>query len=167
MADRVRSATLDDIRVLVQHRIAMFHDMGVALDAPAIEAAFAEWLRQTMPAGTYRAWVVEHLGESGQLTLVAGGGATILPWPPGPRYLGSTLAFVYNVYTEPAHRGRGLARLVMHAIHDWCRTNGVTSVALNASRDGRALYQRLGYVESPSPMMFYSLAEESAALPRP
>jgi GNAT superfamily N-acetyltransferase len=162
MADRVRPATLDDIRVLVRHRVAMFHDMGVSLDAPAIESAFGEWLRRTMPAGTYRAWLVEQANEGGEPTIVAGGGATILPWPPGPRYLGDTLAFVYNVYTEPAHRGRGLARLVMHTIHDWCKTNGVTSIALNASRDGRVLYERLGYVQSPSPMMFYSLVEESA-----
>lgn len=166
MADRVRVATLDDISVLVHHRVSMFQDMGVPLDAPALEAAFAEWLRRTMPAGTYRAWLVEHTDEGGGTTIVAGGGATILPWPPGPRYLGDTLAFVYNVYTEPSHRGRGLARLVMHAIHEWCKTSGVTSIALNASRDGRALYEGLGYAPSPSPMMFYSLAENSA-LPRP
>ncbi|HEY7287829.1 MAG TPA: GNAT family N-acetyltransferase [Vicinamibacterales bacterium] len=162
MTDRVRTATLDDLRVLVHHRVAMFRDMGVPMDAPALEAAFAKWLARMMPAGTYRAWVVEHTNESGARAIVAGGGATILPWPPGPRYSGESLAFVYNVYTEPDHRRRGLAVLVMRAIHDWCRTNGVTSLALNASQDGRALYEQLGYAQSPAPMMFYSLADEDA-----
>jgi GNAT superfamily N-acetyltransferase len=68
--------------------------------------------------------------------------------------MGDRLAFVYNVYTEPAHRRRGLARLIMDAIHAWCRDAGVASVALNASRDGLPLYEAMGYVESPSPMMF-------------
>jgi hypothetical protein len=43
---------------------------------------------------------------------------------------------------------------VMEAIHDWCRANGVTSAALNTSVDGRALYESMGYVVTPSPMMF-------------
>ena len=86
-----------------------------------------------------------------------GGGITIIPWPPGPRYVGDRLAFVYNVYTEPAHRRRGLARLIMDTIHGWCRDEGITSMALNASADGKPLYEAMGYAESPSPMMFFPL----------
>jgi GNAT superfamily N-acetyltransferase len=163
MPYRVRAATLDDLDVLVRHRVAMFRDMGVALDASDLERAFMGWLRRTMPEGTYLAWVVEHVeGADTAGTVVAGGGATILPWPPGPRYPGDTLAFVYNVYTEPSHRRQGLARLIMDAIHAWCRAHGVTSLALNSSRDGLALYEQLGYVQSPSPMMFFSLVDEDA-----
>ena len=147
---RVRSATLADADVLVRHRIGMFTDMGVPLDAAALDPAFRAWLAETMPAGTYRAW----LAETAAGAVAGGGGITIIPWPPGPRYGGDKLAFVYNVYTEPAHRRRGLARLVMDTIHAWCRDAGITSVALNASRDGKPLYESMGYAESPSPMMF-------------
>jgi GNAT superfamily N-acetyltransferase len=146
---RIRTATLDDADVLVRHRIGMFTDMGVPLDAEALDRAFREWLATMMPAGTYRAWLVEGPGGAS----VAGGGTTVLPWPPGPRDMGDRVAFVYNVYTEPAHRRRGLARLIMDAIHAWCRAAGVSSMALNASRDGQPLYESMGYVESPSPMM--------------
>ena len=149
---RVRPATLDDAKVLVHHRVAMFTDMGVPLDATALSTAFRSWLTHTMPAGTYRAWLVETDGGE----VVSGGGITTLPWPPGPQYMGDTLAYVYNLYTEPAHRRRGLARLVMESIHAWCRATGVTSAALNASRDGLALYQSMGYAVAPSAMMFLS-----------
>jgi GNAT superfamily N-acetyltransferase len=125
----------------------------VPLDAGALDAAFRGWLSETMPAGTYRAWLVEDAGG----TVVAGGGITIVPWPPGPHYMGSRLAYVYNVYTEPAHRRRGLARLIMDAIHAWCRESDITSVALNASRDGVPLYEALGYRVSPNPMMFFAV----------
>jgi len=54
-------------------------------------------------------------------------------------------------------RRRGLARGLMDAIHAWCRANGVTSMALNASRDGMPLYRSMGYVESARPMMFLPL----------
>jgi GNAT superfamily N-acetyltransferase len=146
----VRVATLADADVLVRHRIGMFTDMGAPMNVPALESAFGAWLREMMPAGTYRAW----LAETAAGEVAGGGGITVLPWPPGPQYPGDRLAFVYNVYTEPAHRRRGLARLIMDAIHAWCRDAGITSMALNASRDGQPLYRSLGYAESPSPMMF-------------
>ena len=79
---------------------------------------------------------------------------TIIPWPPGPRYPGGKLAFVYNVYTEPAHRGRGLARRIMAAIHAFCAETGISSAALNASRIGLPLYESIGYRVTESPMMF-------------
>jgi GNAT superfamily N-acetyltransferase len=149
-AYRIRPATLDDAETLVHHRVAMFTDMGAPIDAAALSDAFRAWLVVHMPAATYRAWLVETAAGE----VVAGGGITVLPWPPGPRYMGDTLAYVYNLYTEPAHRRRGLARLVMDAIHAWCRQAGVTSAALNASHDGVPLYESMGYVAAPSPMMF-------------
>jgi GNAT superfamily N-acetyltransferase len=146
----VRLATLADADVLVRHRIAMFTDMGVPLDARMLDQAFRAWLGEVMPRGSYRAWLV----DAADGTVACGGGITIIPWPPGPRYAGDRLAFVYNVYTEPPHRRRGLARLVMDTIHSWCRDEGIGSMALNASRDGKPLYESMGYAESTSPMMF-------------
>jgi GNAT superfamily N-acetyltransferase len=149
---RLRPAALDDVDALVHQRIAMFEDMGVPLDASALAAAFRPWLTETMPKGLYRAWVV----QLGSVT-VAGGGITIIQWPPGPHYPGDRLAFVYNVYTEPAHRQRGLARRLMEAIHAWCRAEGIGSLALNASRSGQPFYASMGYTVTPSPMMFLAL----------
>ena len=150
---RVRPATLDDADALVRHRTGMFTDMGFGLEAPAHESAFRTWLAETMPAGLYRGWVV----EDGNGAIVGGGGITVIPWPPGPQHPGGHVAFVYNVYTEPAHRRRGVARLIMDAVHTWCRTEGIASVALNASGDGRPVYEAMGYQLTPSPMMFRTL----------
>lgn len=154
MADySIRPATIDDEPTLVHQRAAMFEDMGVVFDRAALDSAFRQWLHEQMRLGTYRAWVV----ETPDAAIIAGGGITIVPWPPGPRYLGGQLAFVYNVYTEPAHRKRGLARLVMHAIHAWCQEHSISTLALNASRFGQPLYESLGYAVTPSPMMFLAL----------
>ena len=80
---------------------------------------------------------VRRLGLRNRLRgeIVAGGGISLLRWPPGPRpAAGDRLAFVYNVYTEPAHRKRGLARSLMEAIHAWCAEQGIAAMALNAAR---------------------------------
>jgi len=150
---RVRPATLDDMAALVRHRLAMFTDMDVPLDAAALDRSFRVWLTEMMPAGTYRAWLVET--DTGEVA--AGGGVSVLPWPPGPSYMGDKIGVIYNVYTEPAHRRRGLARRLMETIHAWCRDAGVASTALNASRDGRPLYESMGYRLPPNPMMFFAI----------
>ena len=136
----------------------MFTDMRIAFDDAALYESFARWLDVTMPSGAYHAWIVETTdGNGGAAEIVGGGGATILPWSPGPDYPGDKLAFVYNVYVDPAHRRRGVARLVMETIHAFCRHNGIGSIALNASEDGRGLYESLGYQVTPSPMMFFAV----------
>lgn len=159
MADRagayaIREATLGDADMLVHHRVAMFTDMGVAIDRTSLEDAFRAWLAVHVPAGRYRAW----LADDADGVSVAGGGMVLLPWPPGPSYPGDTLAFVYNMYTEPAHRRRGLGRRILETMQTWARDNGVGSMALNASAAGRPLYESMGYAESPRAMMFLSLA---------
>ena len=148
----VRDATPADIPAIVRHRLRMFEDMGVAMDTQAVSAAFSAWLDVHLPAGTYRAWLVEHQG-----LVVAGGGIVALPWPPGPRELSGRLPIVYNIYTEPAHRRRGLARAIMQTIHAWCLQAGYGTVGLAASDEGRALYESLGYREPARPYMFATL----------
>jgi GNAT superfamily N-acetyltransferase len=149
----VRAATLGDVDALAHHRLAMFAEMGSSIDTTAVDDAFRRWLADLMPAGTYRAWVVETNGHE----IVAGGGMTVLPWPPGPHYLGGRIAFAYNVYTEPAHRGRGLARMIMTTMHAWCRASGILVVGLNASVAGQPLYESMGYQPASSPMMLVGL----------
>jgi GNAT superfamily N-acetyltransferase len=153
---RIRPATLDDVEALVHHRVAMFRDMGTVMDAAAVADSFRDWVTRMLPAGTYRGWLVET--ASGDI--VAGGGITVLPWPPGPQVGGDYVAFVYNIYTEPAHRRRGLARRLMEAIHAWCRGAGIRTAALNSSPAGQPLYESLGYRVRTNPMMILELKNE-------
>jgi GNAT superfamily N-acetyltransferase len=148
----VRSATVFDIDVLVRHRLGMFAEMGTPV-AGGVAGAFQQWLEQMLPAEAYKAWLVQT--DDGRV--VAGGGLTILPWPPGPNAVAGRVAFVYNVYTEPEHRHRGLARTLMTNIHEWCRENGIAVVMLNASQAGRPLYDSMGYQPTISPMMFLAV----------
>ena len=55
------------------------------------------------------------------------------------------MGFVYNVYTEPAHRRRGVARALLDVLHDWALARGLGAIGLHASAAGRPLYETLGY----------------------
>ena len=139
----LREATLADVPTLVRQRWSMFHELGDSslAERDEIEAAIGRYLAEAVPAGLFRAWLVEADGEA-----VAGGGIQLRPLVPRPGYTrGEPEAIVLSVWTAPAHRRRGLARRVMEAILDWCRANGVRRVCLHASPDGRALYEQLGF----------------------
>ena len=144
----IRPATLADIPQLVEQREQMFRDMGIAARFDGMAAAMAAWLRDAIPSKTYLGWVAV-----GNDAVVAGGGLIVIPWPPGPMTLDARCGFVFNVYTQPAHRQQGLARRLMDAMHAHCRAEGIERIVLNASVFGKPLYEAMGYVETEQPMM--------------
>src|ERR1051325_2849040 len=149
MAYSIRPATIADIPHVVQHRVGMFREMGIPAEFEDMTAATELWLRHAIPSKTYLGWMAEsNAGE-----VVAGGGLLIIPWPPGPMTMDPRCGFIFNVYTQPSHRKQGLAKRLMDAMHEYCRTEGIERVVLNASVFGKPLYDAMGYVDSEQPMM--------------
>ena len=141
--DRLRVATVADAEVIARHRVAMFRDMRALdeRDADVLHDASLAYLRRALADGAYRGWVVERDG-----VVVAGGAILARPGLPRPENLrGGEEAYLLNVYTEPAHRRRGLARRLMEEMLAWCRARGIARVVLHASDDGAALYASLGF----------------------
>jgi GNAT superfamily N-acetyltransferase len=141
---RIRKATAADIDVILAQRHAMFTEMGIAFDRGELARAFVPWIHDAMAREIYHGWLV----EDGAGQVIAGGGVTVLPWPPAPQNLAGRISYVYNVYTDHAHRRRGLARRVMDVVHAWSRERGIALVALHASDEGRRLYESMGYEPS-------------------
>jgi GNAT superfamily N-acetyltransferase len=153
MAYSIRPATIADIPHIVQHRAGMFREMGIPAEFEDMTAATELWLRHAIPSKTYLGWMAESKTDE----VVAGGGLLIIPWPPGPMTMDPRCGFIFNVYTQPAHRKQGLAKRLMDAMHDYCRAEGVERVVLNASVFGKPLYDAMGYVVAEEPMMRFRL----------
>ena len=143
----VRTATVDDIPALAHHRVAMFLDIGnlAVADAPALEDATAEWMREAMPVGGFHAWVA--CDAAG--VVVGGAGMQLRPLIPRPRPGGGIRrglqGLLVNVYTEPAWRRRGVAEAIVRRALADARGLRLANVVLHASADGRPLYERLGF----------------------
>jgi len=138
----IRRASTDDIDVLVAHRRAMFADMGyrdeTALDTMA--AKCRPWLLTRMKRGEYLAW----LAIAPDKSIAAGTGLWLMDWI--PHMIGTgTRGNILNVYTAVEFRRRGLARELMNTAVQWCRSNGVDTVVLHASPEGRRLYESMGF----------------------
>ena len=112
-----------------------------------IDAARA-YFTQAVADGRYAGWVAELDDGSGEI--VGGAGLQLRELLPRPdaargRLVRGPQGLVLNVYTEPAWRRRGVADALMRELLRWCRGNGIDSVVLHASAEGRPLYERLGF----------------------
>jgi len=142
----LRLAGAEDAHILARHRASMFRDMG-EIDEPGastIENASEDHLAALIEAREYFGFLAEHEGN-----VVAGGGVWLRPVLPRPGMLhGSMEGYVLNVYTEPGHRRDGVARAIMETIVDWGRERRLARLVLHASKDGRPLYEDLGFADS-------------------
>ena len=148
----LRCAVPDDLEIVLRHRRRMFEDMGRGDPASlaAMEGAAAPLLRRWLADGRYRGWLVEAGGEG----VVAGGGIVLVEFLPNTVSAQTRRAWVMNVFTEPAHRRRGLARRLMDAMVDWSRAEGLPALFLHASADGRPLYEDLGFEPTSEMRLF-------------
>jgi GNAT superfamily N-acetyltransferase len=140
----IRPATVADAPIALHHRRAMFTDMGMGDPAglDAMEATFVPYVTRGLGDGSYRGW----LAQTGDGRVVAGGGLLVYEWPGSPRDPRPRRAYIFNLYTEPDYRRRGLAGRIIQAMIDWCRAEGFKSVALHYSADGLHLYESMAVV---------------------
>lgn len=142
MHHTIRAASTEDIHHLINHREGMLRDMGIAADFELLATATRIWLAAAIPDGTYRGW----LASAPDGTVAASAGLIVVPWPPEPLLISPDCGFVFCIYVHPAHRDRGLGMQLMATIHDWCRSQGMRRLVLNASPLGQSLYESMGYI---------------------
>src|SRR3954449_620659 len=137
-----RPATPDDLELILHHRREMFREMGgrYSESLTHFESASRRYFEHALRDGGYFGLIAEFGGR-----IAGGGGVVIASWPGSPLNFEPKRAWLLNVYVEPPHRRKGLARAIAQALIDWCRQNGFDSVALHASEYGRALYEKLGF----------------------
>jgi GNAT superfamily N-acetyltransferase len=146
----LRQATAGDARVLAEHRVAMFRDMGAVQPEceEALRDASIAYFESAIPGGEYVGWIVHSSGDSAP---IAGGGVQLRSLLPRPTTSGDGLllgqeGLVLNVYTDPSWRGRGVAKHIMETMIAWAAGAGVVRLVLSASPAGRPLYEKMGFV---------------------
>jgi GNAT superfamily N-acetyltransferase len=149
----VRRALVEDAPVIAWHRARMFQDMGMV--SPAMFDGLVNetrlWTERALASGEYLGWLGTPRDHP---EVVAGGaGAQLRQVPPHPfrpprgdAFAEGKHAIVFNVFTEPEWRRRGLAKLLMEEILRWARTERLDQLVLHASDEARRLYENMGFV---------------------
>ena len=138
----IREATVDEIPEILRQRRAMYEDMDFR-DPRALDAMIkttGPYLERALADGGFRAWLASFSGK-----VIGGGAVVIAGWPGHADNPDCRRATILNVYTYPDFRRRGVARTLMETMLDWCRRERFHAVFLHASKDGRPLYESLGF----------------------
>jgi GNAT superfamily N-acetyltransferase len=150
----IRLATLGDLELISWHRARMFQDMGEL--PPELFKTFRvqshDKLCRMFERAEYIGWLANP--ENDPEEIVGGAGVQLREVPPHPQanangqvdIISGRQAIIQNVFTEPEWRRRGLAALLIKRIIGWSRQEGVDSLVLHASDEGRALYEQLGFI---------------------
>lgn len=140
----IRLVTSEDLEEILVHRRLMFEDMGHrdvdVLDA--IVRSSRPVLKEFLAEGSYVGW----FATTSEGRVAAGVGLLVSPSLAGPLSPErADRAYLWNVYTYPEFRKRGLARLLTQRSIDYCRQEGHRVLWLHASEYGRPIYESLGF----------------------
>lgn len=141
-----KKAGAEEISALVNLRIAYIKE-----DHGGVTEDMEKKLRSVLPA-----YFTEHLNRD-LFVYTAKDGAivscaflVIAELPANPSFITGRIGTVYNVYTAPDHRRKGLARRVMRELLSDAEQFGLDFVELKATKDGYHLYETLGFQETAS-----------------
>jgi GNAT superfamily N-acetyltransferase len=127
---------------------------------PRSEATFVTaagpWLQERLENGSWLAWVAEQDGHlCGHVFLHV---VEKIPDPyPGPAVLG----YVTNFYVTPTHRGHGLGRLLLDALHSHTATKNFDTLVVWPSERSTPLYKRTGFAP-PHELLELALHNDSS-----
>lgn len=152
------TSTVDDIETLVQMRYAMQVELEEGtddVDPKDIIEETREYFRKQLSGFHFTAFFVQFGTE-----IVSTGGLVVYDNPPGPFNPSGTEGYIMNMYTVPAWRGHGLARLILNRLVEHARAEGAGRVWLRASEIGRSVYERFGFVPLDSYMQMFIWQEQ-------
>ncbi len=75
---------------------------------------------------------------------------TVVPTPDHPA---GKRAHIMNVHTEEAYRRQGIGSRMMNFLIDEAKERGVTEISLDATHEGRLLYEKCGFQTSTESMV--------------
>ena len=147
---RYKRAALEDLDFLVQSRVEVLraaNELSADTDMSVVEATSREYYSRALADGTHTAYLVYNGSE-----FVGAGGVSyyqVMPTYHGPS---GWKAYIMNMYVKPEYRRQGIALKTLDLLVQDARAKGVDAITLEATRMGRPLYEKYGFVPMESEM---------------
>jgi GNAT superfamily N-acetyltransferase len=139
---KVRKMVKEDIDLLIKIRMEyLFAEKGVSSleEVQDIRTKLEEYFTEHLNNG-FIAIIAENENE-----VLATAFMSIVERPPLIAFSSYLVGTVYNVFTYPQHRRKGIATKVMTELLSEAKLLGVAAVDLNATEKGKPLYENLGF----------------------
>jgi ribosomal protein S18 acetylase RimI-like enzyme len=151
----LRKGTAEDLELLISLRFSYLRD-DLGQIAPEMErtvkAQLYRYLPEHLKSGDFQAFLAEEDGRTAACAFLV-----LWEMPANPSCPSGIRGTVFNVWTDPAFRRRGAATQVMNALIASARESGATLLELSATRQGRPLYEKLGFSFSDNTAMRLTL----------
>jgi GNAT superfamily N-acetyltransferase len=147
----IYAAAADDLHIAAEMRGIMAAEMGNDWDTdhPGWRQRFAEYFSNKQKRGdsqTFFARVGDEVIGMATVSLVDEYHAYVR---------GRLSGRVNSVYVARQHRRKGIGRALMHAALEWLRGKGCAVARLNASEEGVALYESMGFQKRREYELFF------------
>ena len=139
-------AGLKDVDLLAEHRKRMWLAIHPELkkEIRATEAGTRNWIREQLSKKSLVCLIVR--SRDGR---VAGSGCIWLrEEQPRPTNMRLLVPYLMSMYTEKQFRRKGVAKLIVKSALKWSREHGYDRVILHASKEGRPVYEGLGFTQT-------------------
>jgi len=143
-------ATIRDLEILVETRILVLraaNRLDEKTDMSAVRKTSLEYYRTAISDGSHTAILVTDGGH-----FVGAGGISYYHVMPTFYNPTGEKGYIMNMYTAPEYRRRGIATHTLELLVADAWKRGVTAVSLEATAEGRPLYERFGFEQSKSEM---------------
>ena len=142
----IRKAELKDIPLLSETRKLQLIDEGIAPDCD-MDSELEAFFKRQLASKDFLQLIAE---EDGKLLSTA----AVIYYDMPPSYTNKIgfRGYVTNVYTAPEHRRKGLSKMLLSELLKDAEKRGIKKLWLGASKDGRPLYEKLGFIQKESYM---------------
>lgn len=142
----IRKATADDAKLLSEVRKLQLIDEGIDPNCD-IDSELSAFFKKWLESEDFIQLIAE---EDGKLLSTAA--VIYYDLPPSFTNKIGVRGYVTNVYTAPEHRRKGLSKMLLTKLLDDARSRGIKKLWLGASKLGRPLYEKLGFLQQESYM---------------
>lgn len=144
---------MENINQVISLRLALLKELDEIKsdqEEHLIVTATREYLEKALAHNEFLSYMAESNGEAVSIS-----GMVLFKRPPYLENLQGVEAYILNMYTAPAHRGKGLARKLLEHSIDESGKHGVKRIWLHASEDGKHLYENMGFTKKDSEMELF------------
>lgn len=145
-----KRAALEDIALLTKSRIEVLraaNGLAEDVDMSEVEQESYAYYKTSLSDGTHTAYLVFD-GDK----FAGAGGVSYFQVMPTYHNPSGNKAYIMNMYTSPEYRRLGVAYKTLELLVADAKKRGITAISLEATRMGRPLYEKFGFVNMQNEM---------------
>lgn len=145
-----KRATQEDIEELVRTRMIVLraaNQLSDEADMSVVDQESYAYYKRALETGEHIAYLVYDNG-----TFIGAGGVSFYQVMPTYHNSSGKKAYIMNMYTAPEYRRQGIAFHTLDLLVRDAKEQGVSQIALEATKMGRPLYEKYGFVKMQDEM---------------